>query len=228
MFCPTERNKTNLINEDIPEKKIFVTGNTIVDALNFTYKEDYKHKLIDWLGNSRLILVTVHRRENVPINLNQIFAALNKIVNNIPDVKVVYPIHLNPRIIEIAEKVIEKSDRINLIQPLNVIDFHNIIARSHLILTDSGGIQEEAPSFGVPVLILRKVTERPEAVEIGSAKVIGTKTDEIYNEVVTLLTDKVAYSKMISNKNPFGDGKSSSRIVDIILDNYKEKSNSKL
>jgi UDP-N-acetylglucosamine 2-epimerase (non-hydrolysing) len=224
MFCPTDGNKLNLIKEGIPSEKIFVTGNTIVDSIKLTYRKDYNNKLIEWLGDSRLILVTVHRRENVPENLDQIFIALNKIITNIPDIKVIYPIHLNPQIIEIAEQVIERSDRISLVAPLNVIDFHNIIARSHLILTDSGGIQEEAPTFGVPVLVLRKITERPEAVEIGTAKVIGTKSDDIYNEVDNLINDNVAYSKMVSDKNPFGDGQSSKRIVDIILNHYNEKS----
>lgn len=215
-FAPTELSKNNLLIEGKDVNKIFVTGNTAIDALKTTVREDYKSELLDWASDSKLILLTAHRRENIGENLSNIFTAISRIVSDNENVKVIYPIHMNPVIRETANKILGENDRIKIINPLDVIDFHNIIANSYMILTDSGGIQEEAPSFGKPVLVLRDVTERPEGVEAGTLKVIGTDSNKIYNETVKILNDKNEYEKYSNSKNPYGDGFASKRIADIL------------
>lgn len=215
-FVPTELSKQNLLLENKDAKKIFVTGNTAIDALKYTVKKDFKHELLDWLGNDRLILLTTHRRENLGDPMRSIFRALNKIIQETNDVKVIFPIHLNPKIRLIANEIIGHNERIKIVEPFNVVEFHNFISRSFIILTDSGGIQEEAPSFGVPVLVLRDTTERPEGIIAGNLKLVGTSEDNIIQECLTLIRDKGEYAKYQNIKNPFGDGFASEKIVNII------------
>lgn len=215
-FAPTEEAKQNLVNEGKNCQNIYVTGNTAIDALKTTVTDDYKSELLDWASDSKIILLTAHRRENIGENLYNIFNAIAKIVNKHEDVKVIYPVHMNPIIRECANKVLGNNDRIRIIDPLDVLDFHNIIAKSYMILTDSGGIQEEAPSFGKPVLVLRDVTERPEGVKAGTLKIVGTNCDNIYNEAHKILSDENEYRKYSNSKNPYGDGFASKRIADII------------
>lgn len=219
-FAPTELSKNNLLKEDISEDKIYVTGNTAIDAMKYTVNAEYKNQLFDWLGDSKFILLTAHRRENLGEPMYNIFRAVKRVVEENPDVKVIYPIHMNPKIREIANTVIGDNDRIKIIEPLEVIDFHNFINRSYLILTDSGGIQEEAPSLGKPVLVLRDTTERPEGIESGTLKLVGTDEEKIYNETINLLTNKEAYDKMSKAANPYGDGTTSRQIVDAIINKY--------
>lgn len=219
-FAPTENSKRNLLAEGKKAENIFVTGNTSIDALATTVKPDYKHAIFDWLGNSKLVLLTAHRRENLGEPMRHMFKAIKRIVNEFSDVKVVYPVHLNPRVREVADEILGNDDRIKLIEPLEVIDFHNFIAKSHIILTDSGGIQEEAPHLGKPVLVLRDTTERPEGIEAGTLKLVGTSEEVIYNETKKLLTDNEEYEKMSMASNPYGDGKASQRIVDSIIKKY--------
>ena len=219
-FAPTENSKNSLLKEGKKEESIFVTGNTAIDALATTVKSDYKHEIFDWLGDSKLILLTAHRRENLGEPMRHMFRAIKRIVQEFPDVKVVYPVHLNPRVREVADEILGNDDRIKLIEPLEVIDFHNFIAKSHIILTDSGGIQEEAPSLGKPVLVLRDTTERPEGIEAGTLKLVGTNEEVIYNETKKLLTDKKEYDKMSLASNPYGDGKASKMIADAIIKKY--------
>lgn len=220
-FAPTENSKNSLLAEGKKEKNIFVTGNTAIDALSTTVKENYSHEVFNWLGDSKLILLTAHRRENLGEPMRHMFKAIKRIVQEFPDVKVVYPIHLNPRVREVADEILANDDRIKLIEPLEVIDFHNFIAKSHIILTDSGGIQEEAPSLGKPVLVLRDTTERPEGIEAGTLKLVGTNEDVIYSETKKLLTNKNEYEKMSKASNPYGDGFASKRIVNAIIEKYK-------
>lgn len=215
-FAPTEMAKTNLVNENKPLNSIYVTGNTVIDALHTTVKDDYKHHLLDRIGNRRLILLTAHRRENLGDNMTQMFRAIYRLVEMHNDIHVVYPVHLNPRIQELATKILGNHERIDLIEPLELLDFHNFMARSHLILTDSGGIQEEAPSLGVPVLVLRDTTERPEGIEAGTLKLVGTKEEDIVSVTNELLTNEIVYKRMAQAKNPYGDGKASKRIVQIL------------
>ena len=201
---------------------VYVTGNTVIDAFQTTVKENYVYKDaklndIDLTGK-RCILMTAHRRENLGIPLQNICTAVKRIVEDYPDVEVVYPVHMNPAVRETAEKILGNSDRIHLIEPLDVEDMHNLMARSYLVMTDSGGLQEEAPSCGVPVLVLRTETERPEAVEAGTVKVVGVQEEDIYLQAQKLLTDKEAYDKMAKSVNPYGDGHASERIVKILLD----------
>ena len=213
-FAPTEQSRENLLKEGKDPKTIFVTGNTVIDALYTTVQKEYQHPELDWSMDSRLILLTVHRRENWGEALNRIFRAVVRIAENIPDVKVIYPVHMNPEIRKSAEKYLKNHSRIHMIEPLNVYDFHNFMARSYLILTDSGGIQEEAPSFGKPVLVMRESTERPEGLRAGVIKLVGTQEKEIYQQTKLLLEDETAYEKMSKRKNPYGDGKASQRIAD--------------
>ena len=221
-FAPTENSKKSLLSEGKKEENIFVTGNTAIDALATTVKQDYKHEIFDWLGDSKLILVTAHRRENLGEPMRHMFRAIKRIVDEFSDVKVVYPVHLNPKVREVASEVLGNDDRIKLIEPLEVIDFHNFIAKSHIILTDSGGIQEEAPSLGKPVLVLRDTTERPEGIAAGTLKLVGTNEETIYTETKLLLTDKNEYEKMSKASNPYGDGKASIRITDSIIKRYNK------
>ncbi|WP_171336809.1 non-hydrolyzing UDP-N-acetylglucosamine 2-epimerase [Enterococcus cecorum] len=216
-FAPTEESRQNLINEGKNENSIYVTGNTAIDALKTTVSDEYKHEYLDWATDSKLLMLTVHRRENLGTPMRKIFRAIKKIVSEYTDVKVIYPIHMNPKIRDIAEEELNDNDRIKIINPLDVVDFHNFLSRSYLILTDSGGIQEEAPSLGKPVLVLRDTTERPEGIEAGTLKLVGTDTMEIYNNIKLLLDSTVEYNKMSNAKNPYGDGTACKKIVDILL-----------
>jgi len=220
-FAPTEVSKNNLLKEDIPEEKIYITGNTAIDAMKYTVSKNYNNELFDWIGEDKFILLTAHRRENLGDPMYSIFRAIKRIVEDNKDVKVIYPIHMNPKVRAIAEEVIGNNDRIKIIEPLEVIDFHNFINRSYLILTDSGGIQEEAPSLGKPVLVLRNTTERPEGIKAGTLKLVGTDEDVIYNETIKLLHNKEEYEKMSKASNPYGDGTTSIQIVDAIIEKYK-------
>ena len=215
-FAPTEVSKQNLINEQKDPNSIYVTGNTAIDALKTTVREDYYHPIFDWVGNDRLIMLTAHRRENLGKPLENMFTAIKKIVDEYEDIKVVYPVHKNPLVQETARKILGDSDRIKLIEPLEVLDFHNFLAKSYLILTDSGGIQEEAPSLGKPVLVMRDTTERPEGIKAGTLKLVGTNTDVIYDNVKLLLENKDEYEKMSKASNPYGDGFASKRIADVL------------
>lgn len=220
-FAPTEVSKNNLLSENISEDKIYVTGNTAIDAMKTTVNKDYNNEIFDWIGNDRMILLTAHRRENLGEPMRNIFKAVRRIVGEYPDVKVVYPIHLNPKVREVANEIFKDTDRVRLIEPLEVFDFHNFINKSYIILTDSGGIQEEAPSLGKPVLVLRDTTERPEGIEAGTLKLVGTSEEVIYNETKKLLDDKEEYNKMSKASNPYGDGFASKYIVDAIINKYK-------
>lgn len=222
-FAPTNLSKENLLKENIEEDKIYVTGNTAIDAMKTTIKENYTHKELEWIKeNERLILLTAHRRENLGEPMRHIFKGIKKIVDEFSDVKVIYPIHLNPKVREVANEIFKGCDRVKLIEPLEVFDFHNFQNKSYLILSDSGGIQEEAPSLGKPVLVLRDTTERPEGIKAGTLKLVGTSEDVIYEETKKLLTDKNAYEKMSESSNPYGDGFASKYIVDAIIEKFNE------
>lgn len=219
-FAPTENSKKSLIKEGKKPETIYVTGNTAIDALATTIKQDYKHPVFEWLGNDKLILLTAHRRENLGEPMRHMFKAIKRIVNEFKEVKVIYPVHLNPKVIEIANEVLGNEERVKLIKPLEVIDFHNFINRAHIILTDSGGIQEEAPGLGKPVLVLRNTTERPEGIKAGTLKLAGTDEETIYRLTRELLTDKKVYEQMSKATNPYGDGTASKKIVDSIIEKY--------
>lgn len=219
-FAPTLVSKKNLLDENIDESKIYITGNTAIDAMSTTISSNYYNELFDWVGEDRMILLTAHRRENLGDPMRNIFKAIKRIVDEYSDVKVVYPIHLNPRVREVANEVFEGTDRVKLIEPLEVIDFHNFQNKSYIILTDSGGIQEEAPSLGKPVLVLRDTTERPEGIEAGTLKLVGTDEEVIYTETKKLLDDLDEYEKMSKASNPYGDGTASKQIVDAIIEKY--------
>jgi len=221
-FAPTENSKESLLKEGKNKENIFVTGNTAIDALATTVSEEYNHPILDWASDSRLILITAHRRENLGEPMRGMFKAMRRIADEYSDVKMVYPVHLNPIVQNIAKEVLGDSDRIKLIDPLEVIDFHNFIANSYLILTDSGGIQEEAPSLGKPVLVLRDTTERPEGIKAGTLKLAGTDEETIYQLTKQLLDDKEEYAKMSKASNPYGDGKASIRIADAIIERYSK------
>ena len=218
-FSPTELSASNLIKEGKNKDDIFITGNTAIDAMSTTVDENYKHEVLDWVGSDRMILLTAHRRENLGDPMRHIFKAIKRIVDEFDDVKVVYPIHKNPKVREVANEIFGDNDKVKLIEPLEVFDFHNFQNKSYIILTDSGGIQEEAPSLGKPVLVLRDTTERPEGIGAGTLKLVGTDEDVIYNETKKLLTNKEEYEKMSKASNPYGDGHASERIVDAII-NY--------
>lgn len=214
-FAPTVTAKENLIREGKDPSMIFVTGNTVIDALKTTHQDDYSHPVIDSLKGKRMVLITAHRRENLD-KLRSMFSAVKRVLDEHEDVRAVYPIHPNPIVRQAASEVFKDDDKLQLIEPLNVIDFHNFMSRSYLILTDSGGVQEEAPGFGVPVLVLRDTTERPEGVAAGTLKLVGTDEDAIYREFSRLLDDKSEYEKMSHAINPYGDGMACDRIADII------------
>ena len=215
-FSPTELSKDNLIREGKNPDIIYVTGNTAIDALKTTVRDDYIHPELEWASDSRLIMLTAHRRENLGEPMHNMFRAIRRIVDETPDVKVIYPIHMNPIVRKAADDELGNDDRIHIIEPLEVLDFHNFLSRSYLILTDSGGIQEEAPSLGKPVLVMRDTTERPEGIKAGTLKLVGTDENVIYNEFKKLLTDKEEYEKMSKASNPYGDGMACKRIADIL------------
>lgn len=216
-FAPTELSKGNLIREGKRPETIYVTGNTAIDALRTTVRADYSHPELDWAADSRLIIITAHRRENLGTPMHNMFRAIRRIMDEHPDVKAIYPIHMNPVVRQAAAAELGGCDRIHIIEPLDVLDFHNFMARSYLILTDSGGIQEEAPSLGKPVLVMRDTTERPEGIAAGTLKLVGTDEETIYNEFNRMLTDEAAYRAMAHAANPYGDGHACERIADLLL-----------
>ena len=220
-FAPTEVSAKNLRDEGKKEENIYITGNTAIDAMATTVDENYENPIFDWIGDDRMILLTAHRRENLGEPMYHIFRAIKRIVDEFADVKVVYPIHMNPKVRQIAKEVFDDCDRVRLIEPLEVFDFHNFQNKSYLIMTDSGGIQEEAPSLGKPVLVLRDTTERPEGIKAG--KLTGTDEEVIYNETKKLLSDKEAYHAMSHASNPYGDGHASERIADAIIEKFKDR-----
>lgn len=216
-FAPTEKSKQNLLSEGKPERKIYVTGNTGIDALKTTIRSDYTHPELEWASDSRLVLITAHRRENLGKPMHNMFRAIRRVMEEHPDTKAIYPIHMNPKVRDAAHAELDGFDRLHIIDPLEVIDFHNFMARSYLILTDSGGIQEEAPSLGKPVLVMRDTTERPEGVEAGTLKLVGTDEEVIRQEFSRLLTDAKEYESMSQASNPYGDGCASEKINDILF-----------
>ncbi len=226
-FAPTSLSKENLLKESHPADNIFITGNTAIDALHETVQKDYHHDVLDEIkpGN-RVILVTMHRRENQGEPMRRVFKVMKQVVDSHDDVEIIYPVHLSPRVQAVAKEVLGGDPRIHLIDPLDVVDFHNLAQRSYFIMTDSGGVQEEAPSLGKPVLVLRDTTERPEGVEAGTLKLVGTEVDKVRTEMVKLLEDKNAYEEMANAKNPYGDGHASDRIMDAIA-YYFDKENTK-
>ncbi|MDM8152454.1 non-hydrolyzing UDP-N-acetylglucosamine 2-epimerase [Priestia megaterium] len=224
-FAPTDKSAANLQAENKKEERIFVTGNTAIDALKTTVKETYEHEVLTKLGDDRLILLTAHRRENLGQPMKNMFRAVKRIVDEHEDVQVVYPVHLNPVVRETANDILGNDPRIHLIEPLDVIDFHNFAERAHIILTDSGGVQEEAPSLGVPVLVLRDTTERPEGIEAGTLKLAGTEEETIYTLAKELLTDEGVYKQMSQASNPYGDGLASKRICDAISYYFNRREN---
>lgn len=216
-FAPTELAKQNLLKEGKKPETIYVTGNTAIDALKTTVRKDYIHPELEWASDSRLIMITAHRRENLGEPMQHMFRAIRRVMDEHLDVKAIYPIHMNPVVRETANTVFGDDDRIHIIEPLDVFDFHNFIARSYLILTDSGGIQEEAPSLGKPVLVMRDTTERPEGVAVGTLKLVGTKENVIYENFKLLLDNKEEYDKMAKASNPYGDGHACERIADVLI-----------
>lgn len=218
-FAPTENSKQNLLTEGKPTSRIWVTGNTGIDALQTTVCNTYSHPELDWARGSRLILITAHRRENLGDPMHRMFRAIRRVMEEHPDTKAIYPIHMNPVVRKAAHAELDGFDRLHIIDPLEVLDFHNFMAASYLILTDSGGIQEEAPSLGKPVLVMRDTTERPEGVKAGTLKLVGTNEEVIYREFSRLLSDKAEYNAMSNASNPYGDGHSSERIADILKSN---------
>ena len=215
-FAPTELSKQNLLKEGKDPDSIYVTGNTAIDALKTTVRADYTHPELDWAKDSRLIMITAHRRENLGEPMRHMFKAIRRVMDEHPDVKAIYPIHMNPVVREIAQEYLGDDDRIHIIEPLDVLDFHNFLSRSYLILTDSGGIQEEAPSLGKPVLVMRDTTERPEGIAAGTLKLVGTEEETIYKEFSRLQSDKAEYDAMSKASNPYGDGHACERIADIL------------
>ena len=215
-FAPTEFSKNNLLKEGKKEETIYVTGNTAIDALKTTVRDEYTHPELEWAKDSRLILITAHRRENLGEPMKNMFRAIRRVMDEHPDVKAIYPIHMNPVVRETANEILGGDDRIHIIEPLDVLDFHNFQAQSHLILTDSGGIQEEAPSLGKPVLVMRDTTERPEGIAAGTLKLVGTEEEVIYRNFKELLENQESYEKMAHASNPYGDGRACQRIADIL------------
>lgn len=222
-FAPTELSKSNLVKEGKDEASIYITGNTAIDALKTTVRDDYTHPELDWAEGSRLILITAHRRENLGEPMHNMFRAIRRVMDENPDVKAIYPIHMNPIVRQAADEELGDCDRIHIIEPLEVLDCHNIMARSYMILTDSGGIQEEAPSLGKPVLVMRDTTERPEGIKAGTLKLVGTDEQVIYDNFKLLLDDKNAYDAMAKASNPYGDGFACKRIADILEAEQGEK-----
>lgn len=222
-FAPTKESAANLLKENHPEEHIYITGNTAIDALKKTIQADYHHEVLDKLTDgNRLVLMTMHRRENQGEPMKRVFKAVRKVVDSHPDVEVVYPVHLNPVVQEMAAKELGGHERIHLIEPLDVIDFHNIAAKSYFIMSDSGGVQEEAPSLGVPVLVLRDTTERPEGIAAGTLKLIGTETADVLQAMTVMLEDKSSHGKMAEAKNPYGDGRAAKRILDVLTYEFGE------
>ena len=219
-FAPTEHSKENLIREGKDESTIYVTGNTAIDALKTTVRKDYAHPELEWAADSRLIMITAHRRENLGEPMHNMFRAIRRVLDKHPDVKAIYPIHMNPVVRRAAEAELRGCDRIHIIEPLEVLDFHNFLSRSYMILTDSGGIQEEAPSLGKPVLVMRDTTERPEGVKAGTLKLVGTDEQVIYDNFKLLLEDSTVYEAMAKASNPYGDGLACKRIADILEKGY--------
>lgn len=215
-FAPTEISKENLLKEGKKPESIYVTGNTAIDALKTTVRDDYSHEQLNWSSDSRLIMITAHRRENLGEPMRNMFRAIRRIIDETPDIKAIYPVHMNPIVREMAQEILGDTDRIRIIEPLEVLDFHNFLSKSYLILTDSGGIQEEAPSLGKPVLVMRDTTERPEGIAAGTLKLVGTDEEVIYNTFKKLLEDQNEYDKMSKASNPYGDGCTSKRIADIL------------
>lgn len=222
-FAPTELSKKNLLQEGKRPETIYVTGNTAIDALKTTVRENYTHPELEWAKGSRMILITAHRRENLGEPMKHMFRAIRRVMDEHLDVKAIYPIHMNPVVRETADLILGGDERIHIIEPLDVLDFHNFIARSHLILTDSGGIQEEAPSLGKPVLVMRDTTERPEGIAAGTLKLVGTEEETIYREFSELLTNREKYEAMSHASNPYGDGHACERIADILEKGYAGK-----
>jgi UDP-N-acetylglucosamine 2-epimerase (non-hydrolysing) len=216
-FAPTETARDNLLREGKNKESIYVTGNTVIDALKTTVKTGYRHPLLDWAAGSRLILLTAHRRESFGIPLHQMFRAIRRIADETEDIKVIYPVHMNLEVRKAVDEELRYHERIRIVEPLDVVDFHNILAHSYLVLTDSGGIQEEAPSLGVPVLVMRNITERREGIDAGTLKLVGTKESGIYAAFKDLLINKDEYCRMAQSKNPYGDGQACRRIVDILV-----------
>ena len=217
-FSPTELSKQNLLNEGKDPASIYVTGNTAIDALKTTVKDDYTHPELEWAKDSRLIMITAHRRENLGEPMRNMFRAIRRVMEDHPNVKAIYPIHMNPVVRAAASEELGDCDRIHIIEPLEVLDFHNFLSRSYMILTDSGGIQEEAPSLGKPVLVMRDTTERPEGIKAGTLKLVGTDEDVIFENFTRLLDDKDAYDAMSKASNPYGDGLACKRIADILCE----------
>lgn len=215
-FAPTEASRQNLLDENKNEARIFVTGNTGIDALATTVRDDYHHDILEWASDSRMVLITAHRRENLGEPMHAMFRAIRRVIDEHPDVKAIYPVHLNPAVRDAAHAELDGCDRLRLIDPLDVLDFHNFLARSYLVLTDSGGIQEEAPGLGKPVLVMRDTTERPEGVAAGTLRLVGTDENVIYEAFSELLEDSEAYFAMSQASNPYGDGHASERIADCL------------
>lgn len=222
-FAPTDMSRDNLLKENVDDAKIYVTGNTAIDAMSTTVNHDYTHEVLDWVGEDKMILLTAHRRENLGEPMRNIFRGIKRVLDEVDGLKVVYPIHKNPKVREAADEIFHDCDKVKLIEPLEVFDFHNFQNKSHIILTDSGGIQEEAPSLGKPVLVLRDTTERPEGIAAGTLKLVGTDADTIYKETIRLLTDKDEYDRMSKASNPYGDGHASERIADAIVKYFSAK-----
>lgn len=215
-FAPTETSRQNLLDEAKPDERVFVTGNTGIDALRHTVRDGYTHPELEWAEDSRLILITAHRRENLGERMHRMFRAIRRVMEERPDTKAIYPIHMNPQVRKAAHEELDGFDCLHVIAPLEVVDFHNFMARSYLILTDSGGIQEEAPSLGKPVLVMRDTTERPEGVAAGTLRLVGTEEDTICREFSRLLDDPAEYEAMSHASNPYGDGCASERIADVL------------
>ena len=220
-FAPTELAKQNLLSEGKKIDSIYVTGNTVIDAMKHTVIDNYKHPELDWVGNDRLIFITAHRRENLGKPMHNMFRAIRRVLDEHQDVKAIYPIHMNPEVRKAAEEELSGCEKIHLIEPIEVFDCHNFEARCYLCLTDSGGIQEECPSYGKPVLVMRDTTERPEGIEAGTLKLVGTNEEMIYEWFTKLLDDKEEYAKMANVANPYGDGKACERIADILENTLK-------
>ena len=221
-FAPTDLSRDNLIKEHVDPSKIYVTGNTAIDAMDTTVDESYTHPELEWLGDDKMILLTAHRRENLGEPMKNIFRGIRRVLDELPGYKVIYPIHKNPLVRAAADEIFGDCDRVKLIEPLEVFDFHNFQNRAHIILTDSGGIQEEAPSLGKPVLVLRDTTERPEGIKAGTLKLVGTNSENVYKETMRLLTDHDEYERMSKASNPYGDGHASERIADAIINKFKK------
>ena len=219
-FAPTEMSKNNLLREGKKEESIFVTGNTAIDALKTTVRDDYSHPEIEWACDSKLIMLTAHRRENLGEPMHHMFRAIRRIIDEHKDVKVIYPIHMNPVVRKAADEELGDSNRVHIIEPLDVLDFHNFLAKSYMILTDSGGIQEEAPSLAKPVLVMRDTTERPEGIKAGTLKLVGTDEESIYSNFKLLLESKEEYNKMAHASNPYGDGTASKKICEYLLESF--------